>query len=345
MRGTRERTCRDGGGMKKILVQILACAALLAAPFLVVRPALAGMVTLVFDDGLSSVYQYAFPVLARYGMPATVGLIASRVGAGDPDFMDVGQLRELRHAGWEIASHSLTHKRPVDIPKFYGEEQCVSLRPVAGQPGLFEGKYRFPELAGLVENGRLLKQRAGPRRVRRERGSFYFDELISELIVHPYDPKSVAKGDIRAISYERELAASKKAIEAMGFAVRTYVTPHNYWTPEMRNLARRYYSQVTDGGDDGNRKGQTDRFWLKRFTVHANDTAADIIAIVRQHAIQEDGWVIFCMHGVGSELGWEPWSAERLAELCAYLKRKAVPVVTIDQGVRIWIDGKGKPGV
>jgi len=331
--------------MKKILTRVLVLAALFLAPCMPVRPALAGMVSLVFDDGLESVYQYAFPVLSQYGLPATVGIIASRVGSGDPDFMDVKQLRTLEKAGWEIASHSLTHKRPIDIPKYYAEEKCCTLRPVPGQSNLLEGKYRFEELAGLVENGRLLRERSNSKLVRQERGSYYFDELIGELIVHPFDPESVEKQQIRAVSYERELESSKKQLTAMGFTIKTYVTPHNYWTPEMSALSRRFYSQVADGGDDCNRKGQTDRFWLKRFTVHSNDPAEAIIGLVRQHAVLENAWVIFCMHGVGSELGWEPWSVESLAKLCDYLKRKAIPVVTIDKGVRIWIEGKGKPGV
>jgi len=309
------------------------------------RPGQAGMVTFVFDDGLSSVYQYAFPVLAQYGFPATVGIIASRVGTGDPDFMDVRDIRTLEKAGWEVASHSLTHKRPVDIPRRYSQENCLSLRPVEGQRGLFEGKYHYEILAGLVEHGRLLHERSSSRQVRREAGSYYFDGLIGELIVHPYDADSVTHNDIRAISYERELEESKKLLTDMGFHITTYITPHNYWTPEMSALSHRFYAQVADGGDDCNRRGQTDRYWLKRFTIHSNDTAADVIGLVKQHAIAEDGWVIFCMHGIGSELGWEPWSVERLAELCAFLKRKAVPVVTVEKGVKRWLAPKQQAGI
>jgi peptidoglycan/xylan/chitin deacetylase (PgdA/CDA1 family) len=331
--------------MKKICSLVLVVAALCSSPLLGTRQAFAGMVSLVFDDGLSSVYQYAFPVLSRYGLPATVGIIANRVDSGDPDFMNEKQIHALEKAGWEIASHSLTHKRPVDIPKFYGEEQCLKLRPVIGQRSLFEGKYRYEELAGLMENGRLLRERSNGKLVRQERGSYYFDELIGELIVHPYEPDSVEKQQIRAISYERELEESKKMLTAQGFKVSTYITPHNYWTPDMSALARRFYAQVADGGDDCNRKGQTDRFWLKRFVVHTNDPAEAIIGLVNLHANLENSWVIFCLHGVGSELGWEPWSVEKLAQLCAYLKRKAIPVVTIDKGTKIWVEGKGKPGI
>ena len=319
--------------------------ALLATAVPVGKGCYAGMVSLVFDDGLSSVYQYAFPVLTRYGLTATVGIIANRVDSGDPDFMDEKQLHELEGAGWEIASHSLTHKRPIDIPKFYAEEKCLPLKPVAGRRPLFEAKYKYEELAGLLENGRLMRERTSGKIVQGEPGSYYLDELIGEIIVHPFDPDSVEKQQIRAISYERELETSKKELTARGFAVSTYITPHNYWTPEMSELSKRFYAQVADGGDSFNRKGSTDRYWLKRFVVHTNDPAESVIGLIKEHAIRENGWVIFCMHGIGSDLGWEPWDAAKLAQVADFLKKKAVPVVTIDKGVKIWIEGKGKPGV
>jgi peptidoglycan/xylan/chitin deacetylase (PgdA/CDA1 family) len=309
------------------------------------RPGQAGMVSLVFDDGLSSVSQYAFPVLAKHGLVATVGVIADRVDSGDPDFMDEKQLKELQAAGWEIASHSLTHKRPIDIPKFIAEEKCLLLKPVAGHRPLYEAKYKYEELSGLMENGKVLRERASGKMVKSEPGSYYFDELIGEVIVHPFEAASAEKQQIVAISYEREMQASKEELTERGFAVSTYITPHNYWTPEMSELSKRFYSQVANGGDDFNRKGATDRYWLKRFVVHTNDPAEAIIGLVMEHAIREDGWVIFCLHGIGSDLGWEPWDAAKLGQLADFLKKKAVPVVTIDKGVKIWVEGKGKPGI
>jgi len=308
-------------------------------------PARAGMVSIVFDDGLESVYQYAFPVLEKLGLPATVGIIANRVGRGDPDFMTVAQIRDLAKAGWEVASHSLTHKRPIDIPKFYAQENCLLLKPVRGQRAMYEAKYKYEELAGLVENGKLLRERSSDALVRAEPGSYYFDGLIGEVLVHPFEPAEAAKQQIRAISYEREMDQSKTKLAAMGFAVTTYITPHNYWTPEMSALSKKFYSQVADGGDDCNHKGSTDRFWLKRYTVHSDDTAVSLIDLVKKHAIREDAWVIFCMHGIGSDLGWEPWDASKLAELAEFLKKQAVPVVTIDQGVKLWFAGKGTPRI
>jgi len=76
-------------------------------------------VVITFDDGYSSLHQYALPILARYHFRATVFVVTGYVGRPNlwdvkfflPRFhhLDWGELRELMAAGWEIGSHSLNH--------------------------------------------------------------------------------------------------------------------------------------------------------------------------------------------------------------------------------------------
>ncbi len=92
----------------------------------------------------------------------------------------------------------------------------------------------------------------------------------------------------------------------------------------MSELSKRFTPRWPNGGDTFNRKGATDRYWLKRFVVHTNDPAEASSGLIKEHAMREDGWVIFCLHGVGSDLGWEPWDAASSAQLCDFLKKKAI---------------------
>jgi peptidoglycan/xylan/chitin deacetylase (PgdA/CDA1 family) len=76
-------------------------------------------VVLTFDDGYRSVYDVAFPALARRGMTATVFLIAGGNGAGREDdrlppfagrpTVSWAEVREMDQAGLEIGAHTLTH--------------------------------------------------------------------------------------------------------------------------------------------------------------------------------------------------------------------------------------------
>jgi len=75
---------------------------------------------LTFDDAYASVHRHAFAFLQRLGIPATVFVVGDYVGrldTWDVNFanicfphMDWEQLLELKDAGWEIGSHTLSHR-------------------------------------------------------------------------------------------------------------------------------------------------------------------------------------------------------------------------------------------
>jgi peptidoglycan/xylan/chitin deacetylase (PgdA/CDA1 family) len=63
---------------------------------------------LTFDDGQPSVYDAAFPIMQKYGFTGIIYLVGSYLDA--PTFMTTEQAKELAQAGWEIGSHSMSHK-------------------------------------------------------------------------------------------------------------------------------------------------------------------------------------------------------------------------------------------
>ena len=110
------------------------------------RPLPARSVVLTFDDGYENFYEYALPVLARYGFPAMVYVLADRLGQpaawlgvdgrATPPLMTAARLRELRRAGIDIGSHGLTHRRLALV------ERAVAEREVA------HSKQRLEQLLG-----------------------------------------------------------------------------------------------------------------------------------------------------------------------------------------------------
>jgi peptidoglycan/xylan/chitin deacetylase (PgdA/CDA1 family) len=86
------------------------------------RPLPERSVVITFDDGFNSVYAVAAPVLAHYGFPATVFLVAGYCGKtndwpsqppGLPrmPLMTWSQARELDRQGFEFGAHTCTHPR------------------------------------------------------------------------------------------------------------------------------------------------------------------------------------------------------------------------------------------
>jgi peptidoglycan/xylan/chitin deacetylase (PgdA/CDA1 family) len=65
------------------------------------------MVSLTFDDGWRSQYDNALPILTKYGMSATFYLLTETVDY--PDYMTVGMMQNLKNAGHELDSHTISH--------------------------------------------------------------------------------------------------------------------------------------------------------------------------------------------------------------------------------------------
>jgi peptidoglycan/xylan/chitin deacetylase (PgdA/CDA1 family) len=85
------------------------------------QPLPARAVVLTFDDAYENFYEYAFPVLQEHGFPAIVYPISGMLGqsaawlAADghatPALMSTARLRQLRAAGIDVGSHSVSHVR------------------------------------------------------------------------------------------------------------------------------------------------------------------------------------------------------------------------------------------
>jgi peptidoglycan/xylan/chitin deacetylase (PgdA/CDA1 family) len=73
-------------------------------------------IILTFDDGFASNYTYAYPILKKYGMTATIFMTVDReagnfkkYATADAPLSDA-QLREMSESGIAIESHSMTHR-------------------------------------------------------------------------------------------------------------------------------------------------------------------------------------------------------------------------------------------
>lgn len=66
-------------------------------------------VVITFDDGYLDNYENAYPILKKYGFPATIFVIANAISK--PKFMAKEQIKEMSDSGLiTIGSHTLNHK-------------------------------------------------------------------------------------------------------------------------------------------------------------------------------------------------------------------------------------------
>ena len=65
-------------------------------------------VAITFDDGWISTYDIAFPILKKYGFPATIFIYTDFIGGGKA--MSWKQIKELSEAGFDIQCQTKTHR-------------------------------------------------------------------------------------------------------------------------------------------------------------------------------------------------------------------------------------------
>lgn len=304
-----------------------------------------GMVTFTFDDGLSSVHQNALPIFKKRKFKATAAIIASRVQMADnDDYLTVAQLRDLERCGWEIASHSLTHTRPVSIPRYYNQEPITEW--VVDDKGCetFQTQYDYDLIAGIYQDDEPLEEVESLAELHKKKGTYFYDRPIAELHVNPRRMAAPGQLNIRAGSYQREMEASKRKLDDLGFAVRTFVAPYNYWPDDMKETSKSYYAQAVTGKDSDNRAETFDPYAIKRFMMHEKDSVAQVTRLIRENALEFGGWVVFCFHGVGASVaGWEPYPTEKLDAVTQFVEDEGIPVVTIEEGAKLMRKLTGVP--
>jgi len=81
-------------------------------------------VIITLDDGYRSIYEFAYPLLKRYGYTATLFIYTDFIEASG-NALSWNQLRKLKAAGFEIGSHSISH---ADLTKKLPHENDQTFR-------------------------------------------------------------------------------------------------------------------------------------------------------------------------------------------------------------------------
>ncbi|MBW1980603.1 MAG: polysaccharide deacetylase family protein [Deltaproteobacteria bacterium] len=104
-------------------------------------------IAITIDDGYSSVYDLAYPVLQRLGFKATLFIYTDFINSSS-NALSWNQLKELAEAGFEIESHTLSH---ADLTR--------------KKPGESDAGYLARVRRELVESRRLIKKKVGQEAV------------------------------------------------------------------------------------------------------------------------------------------------------------------------------------
>lgn len=99
------------------------------------------LISVTFDDGWQTVYTHGAPLLEKYGIRTTQYVLLGEFD--DRNYMSLEQMRSLKAAGHEIASHSMTHRL---LTKVRGDELAFEVKQSKEAIiayGLAEGNINF----------------------------------------------------------------------------------------------------------------------------------------------------------------------------------------------------------
>jgi peptidoglycan/xylan/chitin deacetylase (PgdA/CDA1 family) len=82
-------------------------------------------VAITFDDGYSSIYDTAFPMLQEYGFPFTLFLSTGPINNGQSNYMNWDQIKEMADAGVIIANHMVEHPYMLELINSESEQQWL----------------------------------------------------------------------------------------------------------------------------------------------------------------------------------------------------------------------------
>lgn len=85
-------------------------------------------VIITFDDGDISVYTTAFPIMQKYGLTGVVYIVGNYMGT--EGYMSPAQIKELVAAGWEVGSHSRSHRDLTRLEPAIQRVEIVEARKV-----------------------------------------------------------------------------------------------------------------------------------------------------------------------------------------------------------------------
>jgi peptidoglycan/xylan/chitin deacetylase (PgdA/CDA1 family) len=102
-----------------------------------------GIVSIVFDDGLKSPFDNAFPVMQAHGFVGTYYILTAYTGTNS-DYMNVANLHTLQTAGNEIASHSVDHPDFTGLTDAQINQECSTSKQFLQTNGFQATNFAYP---------------------------------------------------------------------------------------------------------------------------------------------------------------------------------------------------------
>lgn len=104
-----------------------------------------GVLTLTFDDGLKSQYDFAFKEMQKYDYQGTLFLLANWTGLFEGrELMSFEEAKEMQDSDWEIGSHTLSHLNLIVLSDKEMKEELEKSKEILEDKGFEIETIAFP---------------------------------------------------------------------------------------------------------------------------------------------------------------------------------------------------------
>jgi len=103
-----------------------------------------GYLTICFDDGYISTYNYSFPLMKEYNFKGVLYLISELNEFEGRELMSFSQAKEMQDYGWEIGSHTLTHQDLRSLNPEEAEAEIRDSKKVLEEKGFVIKSFAYP---------------------------------------------------------------------------------------------------------------------------------------------------------------------------------------------------------
>ncbi|MBW1938543.1 MAG: polysaccharide deacetylase family protein [Deltaproteobacteria bacterium] len=302
----------------------------------------AAMLTFTFDDGSRSTYATAYPIMKKYNKTGVVYVISRRVADYYDNYIHADQLREMQDDGWEIGSHSVSHRRTTQLPRTYDDEILNGWEKVSGYQNTYRVQYDYDDMALVYVDGEhFWGYKTSVNDVDSAAQGYYFDNNNNYIYIHLRDNANPENHEIRAGSAQREIQQSYSDLTALGFDISSFVPPYGSWDDSLMGFAAPIYHSIVGCSpcdQDYNPlplQGTTLPMHLTRTHSAKKDMTLEDLSRIIDEAIAEDAWTILSFHGIYDDDNFtDPygWPKDKFEQLVKYVSDSGVSVVTVSEG-------------
>ncbi len=105
-----------------------------------------GVISITFDDGRKTQFNYAYPLMKARGIVGTFYIITGAISdfSSDKNCMSIADLKTLQNNGNEIGSHTVTHRNFLTLTLDQIRQECINSKQVLSSNGLGSTNMAYP---------------------------------------------------------------------------------------------------------------------------------------------------------------------------------------------------------